>query len=218
MSTHAHIATLPYLPGLQWRRIGATAATIAVHLLAGLLLLAPLAPPLRQPVVTSEKVVVNMVEPQPKKEIPPPVDVPVVKHVQQPIHKTTPTVVTPPVVENPDPNPMAYPTTPTLPAGPAELPAPSGKTEGAGYRGSTRVVYPKDALRAREQGKVMLRVMVDANGMPQTVEIERTSGSPRLDRAAREAVLHWHFVAAIENGVAIASWVQVPVSFNLSEQ
>ncbi len=212
-----HVATLPYLPAMQWRRIGATAATIAVHLLAGLLLLAPLAPPLREHVVAEHEVVVNIVEPQPKKELPPPLDVPVIKHVQ-PIHTTKPILPTPPVVANPEPNIMSIPAVPSIPTGPAELPASSGKTESAGYRGSTRVMYPKDALRAHEQGKVILHVMVDAEGLPQTIEIAKSSGSPRLDRAAREAVLHWHFVAAIENGKTIASWVQVPIAFNLSDQ
>ena len=212
-----HVATLPYLPPLQWRRIGATAATIAVHLLAGLLLLAPLAPPLRESKAAPDSVIVNMVEPQPKKELPPPLDVPVIKHVQ-PIHTPKPILPTPPVVDNVEPNIMSIPAVPSLPTGPAELPASSGKTESAGYRGSTRVMYPKDALRAHEQGKVILHVMVDAEGLPQTIEIAKSSGSPRLDRAAREAVLHWHFVAAIENGKTIASWVQVPIAFNLSDQ
>ena len=213
-----HVATLPYLPPLQWRRIGATAATIAAHLLAGLLLLAPLAPPLREHVITEHEVFVNIVEPQPKKELPPPpLDVPVIKHVQ-PIHVPKPILPTPPVVDNLEPNIMSIPAVPSIPTGPAELPASSGKTESAGYRGSTRVMYPRDALRAREQGKVILHVMVDAEGLPQTIEIAKSSGSPRLDRAAREAVLHWHFVAAVENGKTIASWVQVPIAFNLSDQ
>jgi len=212
-----HVATLPYLPPLQWRRIGATAATIAVHLLAGLLLLAPLAPPLRQSKAAPDPVIVNMVEPQPKKELPPPLDLPVIKHVQ-PIHAPKPILPTPPVVDNLEPNIMSIPAVPSIPTGPAELPASSGKTESAGYRGSTRVMYPRDALRAREQGKVILHVMVDAEGLPQTIEIAKSSGSPRLDRAAREAVLHWHFVAAVENGKTIASWVQVPIAFNLSDQ
>lgn len=212
-----HVATLPYLPAVQWRRIGATAATIAVHLLAGVLLLAPLAPPLRQPAVAPDKVFVNMVEPQLKKEIPPPLDVPVIKHVQ-PIHPTKPILPTPPVVANTDPTIMSVPAVPSIPSGPAELPASSGKTESAGYRGSTRVMYPRDALRAREQGKVILHVMVDDEGLPQTIEFTQSSGSPRLDRAAREAVQHWHFVAAIDDGKSIASWVQVPIAFNLSEQ
>ncbi|QBB72019.1 energy transducer TonB [Pseudolysobacter antarcticus] len=214
---HTHVATLPYLPAVQWRRVSATAATIAVHLLAGVLLLAPLAPPLRQPTVAPDTVVVNMVEAQPKKEIPPPLDVPVIKHVQ-PIHPPQPILPTPTVVDNPEPTIMSIPAVPGIPTGPAELPASSGKTESAGYRGSTRVTYPREALRAREQGKVILHVMVDAEGLPQTIEIAKSSGSPRLDRAAREAVLHWHFVAAIENGKTIASWVQVPIAFNLSDQ
>lgn len=212
-----HVATLPCVPSVQWRRIGATTATIAVHLLAGLLLLAPITPPLREHVIAEPVVVVNIVEPQPKKEIPPPVDVPVIKHVQ-PIRTPKPILPTPPIVDNADPTPMSRPAVPSIPTGPAELPASSGKTESAGYRGSTRVMYPRDALRAREQGKVILHVMVDAEGLPQTIEIAKSSGSARLDRAAREAVQHWHFVAAIEHGKTIASWVQVPIAFNLSDQ
>jgi protein TonB len=214
---HTHVATLPYLPAVQWRRIGASAATITVHLLAGLLLLAPLAPPLHQPTVAPDTVFVSMIEPPPKQEITPPLEVPVIKHVQ-PIHPPQPILPTPPVLDHPEPMLMSIPAVPSIPSGPAELPTSSGKTESASYHGLTRVMYPRDALRAREQGKVILHVMIDAQGLPQTIEIAKSSGSPRLDRAAREAVLHWHFIAAIENGKSITSWVLVPIVFNLSDQ
>jgi protein TonB len=84
------------------------------------------------------------------------------------------------------------------------------------YGKRTQVPYPKEALRRHEQGTVVLRVLVGADGIPQTVEIETSSGSPRLDRAARDAVLHWSFRPGTRDGAARSAWARVPVAFDLS--
>ena len=76
--------------------------------------------------------------------------------------------------------------------------------------------YPIDAMRRHEQGTVILHVLVDADGKVLTVEIETSSGSPRLDRAARDAVRQWRFNPAKHGGAALSAWARVPVSFNLS--
>jgi periplasmic protein TonB len=75
--------------------------------------------------------------------------------------------------------------------------------------------YPAAARRAGEQGTVMLRVLVGRDGAPARVEIDRSSGSPHLDAAARETVKAWRFAPARRGGEAIESWVVVPVVFRL---
>lgn len=75
--------------------------------------------------------------------------------------------------------------------------------------------YPRDALRLREEGTVLLRVEVDAQGNATSVEIESSSRSRTLDRAAREAVSQWTFRPAIEGGRPVASTVTVPVDFRV---
>lgn len=78
--------------------------------------------------------------------------------------------------------------------------------------------YPAAALRSREEGTVLLRVEVDAGGNPTSVDVERSSRSRDLDRAARDAVSQWTFQPAVENGQPVASTVTVPVDFRVEEQ
>ena len=86
-----------------------------------------------------------------------------------------------------------------------------------GYGNVTRIPYPIAALRNHEQGTVMLRVLVGADGKPQAVEIDRSSGSHALDLAARDAVRHWTFRPGMRAGVAYAAWALVPVSFSFPQ-
>jgi protein TonB len=62
---------------------------------------------------------------------------------------------------------------------------------------------------------VLLRVLVSAAGHAQHVEVARSSGSPRLDDAAVEAVRRWRFVPAKRGSEAIAASVHVPIVFSL---
>ena len=78
--------------------------------------------------------------------------------------------------------------------------------------------YPPMAYRNREQGSVLVRAEVDADGVPGEVALVRRSGSRDLDNAALAAVRQWHFRPAIENGKAVASAVEVPVDFRLDER
>jgi protein TonB len=67
-----------------------------------------------------------------------------------------------------------------------------------------------------QQGTVLLRVLVDVDGMPLDVEIKRSSGFARLDNAARQQVLKkWKFRPAIRDGQAIQVYGIVPVTFRL---
>lgn len=76
--------------------------------------------------------------------------------------------------------------------------------------------YPRLALRAGDEGRVLLRVLVDAQGRPQEVEIEKSSGHRDLDRAAREQVLaKWRFHPAQRDGLPVSAWALVPIDFNL---
>lgn len=77
--------------------------------------------------------------------------------------------------------------------------------------------YPIEALRQGIEGTVLLSVLVDENGKPLQVLIDKTSGSHALDMAAREHVLTaWRFHPAQRNGHAIQAWAQVPVKFDLA--
>lgn len=75
--------------------------------------------------------------------------------------------------------------------------------------------YPGEAMRARQQGTVVLRVTVEADGSTSDVVVEQSAGSRALDRAAQQALRRWRFQPAYRNGVAIRSDVRVPVKFAL---
>jgi protein TonB len=77
-------------------------------------------------------------------------------------------------------------------------------------------LYPERALRRGEQGQVMLRVRVAADGTPAGVDLAETSGHESLDRAAVAAVLQWRFNPATQAGRPVAAVAEVPVRFRLA--
>jgi protein TonB len=107
---------------------------------------------------------------------------------------------------------------PTTSAPVAEAPAPiSAPLFNAAYLHNPAPAYPLLSRRMGEQGNVRLRVFVSAAGQAETVEIESTSGSPRLDRAALDAVRNWRFVPARQGDRPLAAWVVVPILFQLGD-
>jgi len=75
--------------------------------------------------------------------------------------------------------------------------------------------YPPESRRVREQGLVMLRVLIDESGHAKSVEIYKSSGHPRLDEAARAAVARAVFKPYVDGGTARAAAAIVPVEFTL---
>ncbi len=76
-------------------------------------------------------------------------------------------------------------------------------------------VYPREALRRRIEGTVLLRVRVSAQGNVQDLHIDRSSGHDMLDAAALKAVRGWRFHPAKIRGETSACEVVVPVRFVL---
>ena len=85
----------------------------------------------------------------------------------------------------------------------------------AAYLRNATPPYPALSRRLREEGRVMLQVRVDAQGLPVSVAVHASSGFKRLDSAAREAVAAWRFVPARRGAVPIEATVLVPLVFNL---
>ena len=72
--------------------------------------------------------------------------------------------------------------------------------------------YPPLALQARIGGIVVLRVLVSEKGAPAEVEVVR-EGRAGLTEAAVTAVRRWTFVPATKDGVAVQTWMPVPIPF-----
>ncbi len=63
-----------------------------------------------------------------------------------------------------------------------------------------------------------VRVLVGADGSVERAEVADSSGFDALDAAALETVRsRWCFVPARRAGVAVESWVLVPIRFALVE-
>lgn len=105
-------------------------------------------------------------------------------------------------------NPAAAPATaPALPV--------SEPRFDADYLANPAPAYPPLSRRLGEEGRVLLRVYVDASGRPGRIELKSSSDSPRLDAAAQDAVRRWQFVPARRGDEGVAAWVLVPIVFNL---
>lgn len=105
----------------------------------------------------------------------------------------------------------------TPPAG-ADKPAPAAVVPpsfNAAYLNNPPPAYPAASKRYGEQGIVMLDVYVLADGTAGKVSVQKSSGFPRLDNAALEAVKQWKFVPAKRLGETVAAPVTVPVRFDI---
>jgi len=85
----------------------------------------------------------------------------------------------------------------------------------ANYLDNPAPSYPGLSKRFHEQGRVVLRVLVRANGTAAQVQVRTSSGFARLDDAARNAVLRWKFLPAKRGAEPIEEWVLIPVAFRL---
>ncbi|MDC8784990.1 energy transducer TonB [Roseateles koreensis] len=78
-----------------------------------------------------------------------------------------------------------------------------------------RVEYPRAAQRRREAGTAIVRVYIDTAGLPQTLQIHRSTGFPLLDEAATAAASRARFKPYSENGQPTAGWALITVDFVL---
>ncbi len=76
--------------------------------------------------------------------------------------------------------------------------------------------YPALSRRLREQGDVVLRVYVTAEGTPGEIQLHTSSGFPRLDRATHEAVERWRFIPARRGEDPVGAWVLVTINWVLN--
>jgi protein TonB len=122
--------------------------------------------------------------------------------------------VAPPQPESPKEPPPIAAAPPAPPAPPAPEPVTPPRFDAA-YLDNPAPAYPRVSRRMREQGKVVLRVLVTPAGTAERIEVRSSSGSDRLDDAAQETVRRWRFVPAKQGTQAVSAWVLVPISFTL---
>jgi protein TonB len=148
---------------------------------------------------------VSLIDEAPKAEPPPPMYTPPPMNVQY-------TLPSPDVTIDTEVITTAIATT-AISSGDAPSVAPP-MVESVEYVRAAPPVYPKESQRRREHGTVVLRVLVDTEGRPAQIRVERSSGFERLDSAAREAVAKFRFRPYEVNGIARPAQVLIPIGFD----
>lgn len=209
---------------IQPARVLGIAGAITLNAAALMLLLVPVSAPMLAEVIEPPPTLIYIEPAKPKPPLPDPVPVEPAKprptQTSQPVRmqpqtQTIAQTEAPVVDGGTEYVPPADPLPDIGPVGPPDPgPQPSTRLE---YASAPAPSYPPEALARGLEGTVMLRVLVDVDGSPLSVEIERSSGHRKLDDAARRQVLRkWTFRPAIRDGQAIQVYGIVPVSFTLT--
>ena len=215
------------------RNVIVTISVIAFHVIALWLLQTGL---LRRAVelIVPAQVLAEFIEPPRPKDEPPPPPPPEPKPlVKQPTIAPAPQLIaiadpTPSpnapvgVIDPPAPlPPIAAPVAPAPPAPAAPPPAPPAPprvelpSSDADYLQNPKPPYPSMSKKLNEQGTVIMRVLIGADGLPQKAEIRKSSGFDRLDQSASTTVMKWRYVPGKRAGVAEAMWFNIPINFVL---
>ena len=197
-------------------RAASLATVAAIHVAAVALLL--LMPSVRERIVTTQPVLVQL---QAETRVTPPEPKLPKPALQEPVNVTVPVppiaiapeiTIDPPAHHSPTISVPVVAAPPKIAdAGPAiELPRFD-----MSYLNNPAPAYPPVSRRLKEEGRVLLRVLVSAAGSAEDVEVRTSSGSDRLDRAAIDAVRRWRFAPARRGNETIAAWALVPILFQL---
>jgi protein TonB len=200
-------------------RFVSTVAAVALHVAAATALLQLDA--VRRPLLEAVPLMVHLVTP-PAVETPrPPPEVvrPKPRLVERQPVPQAPVEPAPLVVAASAPSPAAVAPQPEPAPVVAVVPPPPvvPPSFDAAYLRNPPPAYPLMSRRRAEQGKVMLRVHVSADGTASQAEVQASSGHQRLDEAAVQAVLQWRFVPAKQGDRPVAAWVLVPIVFALQD-
>lgn len=198
-------------------------ATLAPPLAAAPALAPATAPQVKHPPVPRPTAATPVARPEPVSPVVPPTRLTPEPAAPAP---ATPPAASPVPESAPAATTVAKPAAP-LTTGPATTPATgsnrSSGDEAPGPRLVSGVAYlrepapefPAASRRLGEQGTVMVKVLVDEQGHAAEVQIHRSSGFNRLDRAASRAVAQAVFRPYSINGRAQSAWTIVPIHFKL---
>jgi protein TonB len=144
---------------------------------------------------------------------PPPEKKPEPKPAPKPLPKAPPSERAVKAPE-PEPPPPVQPPAESKPAEPTPAPVLPPRAE-AGQLSNPAPAYPSLSRRLREEGIVVLEILIKADGTVGEVKIKRSSGFKRLDTTAVTAVKRWRYQPATQGDKKIDFWYEQPVEFNL---
>ncbi len=111
------------------------------------------------------------------------------------------------------PKPVPKPVLPQSTGGPLS----SGANEVPSYYRNPPPTYPEEARRLKQEGLVLIRTEVDAEGKVVGEVLAKSSGFPLLDESALKTVQGWQFKPARMAGLAVSTSVNIPVRFRLKD-
>ena len=79
-----------------------------------------------------------------------------------------------------------------------------------------KIEYPNSLAADGEEGKVLLRVLVDAEGNYSKHQIVK-SDNPQFTASVERVLNQLKFTPAQQHGKAVTSWVFIPVKFRLAD-
>ncbi|MDD7805507.1 MAG: energy transducer TonB [Endozoicomonas sp. (ex Botrylloides leachii)] len=77
-------------------------------------------------------------------------------------------------------------------------------------------IYPMRYQRRNIEGRVLLKLLVNEQGLVIRVDIKESSGFKQMDESAVEAAKQWIFKPKQVDGRQVKSWLNLPVKFQLS--
>ena len=148
--------------------------------------------------------------PTPRFEVPPPPYIPPPEvHIQQPPPQQAPLVMTTPVKPE-----AASPVVRTVEAPPTKAVHSAPVIDAAGCE---KPEYPPAARRLGESGIVVLRILVGVDGSVISSEIQSSSGSRRLDEAARQGLSLCRFKPGMVDGKPEQAWATLRYAWKLQD-
>nr|WP_315466023.1 TonB family protein [uncultured Rhodoferax sp.] len=128
----------------------------------------------------------------------------------------SPSAAAPTAVANASTNPNGSSTSPAAPAAPAAPPKLELPSSDADYLNNPKPSYPAASKSRREQGLVVVRVFIDAEGQASQASIKQSSGFERLDLTSLETALKWRYVPGKRAGVPQGMWFDVPFNWQIT--
>ena len=203
----------------------------AVELVVPVAVLAQIIEP-PKPVVPPPPPVIPKEAPPPKPEIAKQTPKPPVPQTQAPpqilaVESATPAPNAPAPVQI---APAAPVLPPSVPVAAAATPAPAPVSASAPVT-ATKVLpstdaddlynpnqrYPRMSQTMGEQGAVMVRILIGANGLPLKAELQKTSGFERLDQAALDFVMQSRYKPGTLGGKPTEMWMGREVKYVLRQ-
>lgn len=103
----------------------------------------------------------------------------------------------------------------TAPPSPATGSTPAARRTAPCCLASFRPPYPSQARQNGQEGSVIIRVHIAADGSVSSLAVRRSSGYSSLDEAALNGVRQWRFAPARQGDHAVDGYFDVDVSFQL---